>query len=51
VTWQQFVDAGADVTGFRASKWSQVQKIAVGDYMLCYLTRGSSAQWTRESSA
>ena len=39
VTWQQFVDAGADVTGFRVSKWSQAQKIAVGDYMLCYLTR------------
>lgn len=40
-TWQQFLDAGASVTGFRANKWKQVQRIAVGDYMLCYLTQVS----------
>ncbi len=40
-TWQQFVDAGATVTGFRANRWKQVQRIAVGDYMLCYLTQVS----------
>lgn len=37
-TWQEFLDAGASVTGFRANRWSQVQRVAVGDYMLCYLT-------------
>ena len=40
-TWQQFLDAGATVTGFRANRWTQVQRIAVGDYMLCYLTQVS----------
>src|SRR5687768_572022 len=40
-TWQQFLDAGATVTGFRAHRWKQVQRIAVGDYMLCYLTQVS----------
>lgn len=41
VTWQQFLDAGALVTGFRDNRWKQVQQIAVGDYMLCYLTQVS----------
>jgi len=40
-TWQQFLDAGAKVTGFRTHRWKQVQRIAVGDYMLCYLTQVS----------
>ena len=40
-TWQQFLDAGATVTGFRTHRWKQVQRIAVGDYMLCYLTQVS----------
>ncbi len=40
-TWQQFLDAGATVTGFRANKWKQVQRIAVGDHLLCYLTQVS----------
>jgi hypothetical protein len=37
-TWQEFLNAGASVTGFRENRWSQVQRVAVGDYMLCYLT-------------
>lgn len=37
-TWQEFLDAGASVTGFRENRWSHVQRIAVGDVMLCYLT-------------
>ncbi len=41
LTWQQFVDAGGTVTGFRANRWNQVSKIEVGDYLLCYLTRVS----------
>lgn len=40
-TWQQFLDAGASVSGFRESRWKQVQQIAVGDYLLCYLTQMS----------
>jgi hypothetical protein len=38
-TWQEFLDAGATVSGFRESRWSTVQKIRKGDYLLCYLTR------------
>ena len=38
VTWQEFVDAGADVSGFRESRWNTLQKVKVGDYFLCYLT-------------
>ncbi len=26
-TWQEFLDAGADVPGFRESRWKTVQKI------------------------
>jgi hypothetical protein len=38
VTWQEFLDAGGNVSGFRESRWSTVQKIKPGDYLLCYLT-------------
>jgi hypothetical protein len=38
-TWQQFTNAGSSVTGFREGRWSQVQRIAVGDYLLCYVTQ------------
>jgi predicted RNA-binding protein len=38
VTWQEFLDAGGSVSGFRESKWSTLQKVKVGDYFLCYLT-------------
>jgi hypothetical protein len=37
-TWKEFLDAGASVSGFRESRWSRVQKISPGDYLLCYLT-------------
>ena len=37
-TWQEFLDAGGSVSGFRESRWSTVQKIRKGDYLLCYLT-------------
>jgi predicted RNA-binding protein len=37
-TWQEFLDAGADVSGFRESRWRSVQHIEPGDYLLCYLT-------------
>lgn len=32
------MDAGAKVSGFRESRWTTVQKIKPGDYLLCYLT-------------
>ena len=38
VTWQQFLDAGANVSGFRQSRKGFVKQIKTGDYLLCYLT-------------
>src|ERR1700687_5746466 len=38
VTWQEFLQAGGKVSGFRESRWSTLQKIKPGDYFLCYLT-------------
>jgi hypothetical protein len=37
-TWQEFLDAGGKVTGFRERRRKTVQQIKVGDYLLCYLT-------------
>jgi hypothetical protein len=37
-TWQEFLDAGAGVSGFRERRWKTVQRIKPGDYLLCYLT-------------
>jgi hypothetical protein len=37
-TWQEFLDAGATVSGFRERRWKVVQKVRPGDYFLCYLT-------------
>ncbi len=37
-TWHEFQKAGSRVSGFRESRWNTVQKIAKGDYLLCYLT-------------
>ncbi len=37
-TWREFRDASSSVSGFRESRWSAVQKIQKGDYLLCYLT-------------
>jgi hypothetical protein len=38
VTWQEFLDAGGKVSGFRESRWNILQKIKQADYFLCYLT-------------
>jgi len=38
VTWQEFLDAGGKVSGFRETQWSRLQKAKVGDYFLCYIT-------------
>jgi len=37
-TWEEFRAAGASASGFRESRWSTVQKIKLGDYLICYLT-------------
>jgi hypothetical protein len=37
-TWQEFLDAGGDISGFRERRWKIVQQIKPGDYLLCYLT-------------
>lgn len=37
-TWQEFLDAGASVSGFRESRWKTLQQVKPGDYLLCYLT-------------
>jgi hypothetical protein len=37
-TWQEFLNAGGQVSGFREGRWKTVQQIKVGDYLLCYLT-------------
>lgn len=37
-TWQEFLDAGANVTGFREKRWATVRQVKPGDYFLCYLT-------------
>ena len=37
-TWEEFLKAGANISGFRDSRWSTVQKIKTGDYLICYLT-------------
>lgn len=37
-TWDEFRAAGSSISGFRDSRWSTVQKIKPGDYLICYLT-------------
>jgi hypothetical protein len=37
-TWQEFLDAGGKVTGFREGRWKAAQQVEPGDYFLCYLT-------------
>src|SRR5918995_2455077 len=37
-TWQEFLDAGATVSGFRERRWNTLQQVKPGDYFLCYLT-------------
>lgn len=38
VTWEEFLKAGGNVSGFRESRWTTLQKVKIGDYFLCYLT-------------
>lgn len=36
-TWEEFLAAGGTVSGYRETRWPVVQKIAVGDWLLCYV--------------
>jgi hypothetical protein len=37
-TWNEFLTAGGQVSGFRQSRWRTVQQMQAGDILLCYLT-------------
>ena len=37
-TWNEFLDSGGGISGFRETRWITVQRIKPGDYLLCYLT-------------
>ncbi len=37
-TWQEFLKAGGEVSGFRENRWRTVQRIKRGDKFLCYMT-------------
>jgi len=37
-TWQEFLDAGAEVSGFPETQQKTVRRIKPGDYLLGYLT-------------
>jgi predicted RNA-binding protein len=36
-TWNEFLQAGGTVSGFKESRWSTVSKIKPGDFLLCYV--------------
>ena len=37
-TWEEFLAAGGEVSGFRERRWKTVQQMKPGDYLLCYVT-------------
>jgi predicted RNA-binding protein len=37
-TWDEFLAAGGEVSGFRERRWRAVQQMKPGDYLLCYMT-------------
>jgi len=37
-TWQEFLQAGGKVSGFRERRWRTVQRVKPGDLFLCYMT-------------
>lgn len=37
-TWQEFLDAGATVSGFPDTRWKTVQQIQSGDILFAYLS-------------
>lgn len=37
-TWQEFLNAGANVSGFSERRWATIQGMEKGDYLLCYVS-------------
>ena len=37
-TWEEFLKAGGNITGFRENRWNTVQQFKPGDILLCYIT-------------
>lgn len=37
-TWEEFLENGANVSGFRERRRKTAKKIRIGDYLICYLT-------------
>lgn len=40
-TWNEFLDAGGTISGFREGRRTTVERLKPGDYLLCYLVRVS----------
>ena len=38
VSWNEFLDAGGTISGFSENRWKHLQKVNIGDYLLCYIT-------------
>lgn len=38
-SWEEFTMAGATISGFPERRWKGVQRIAVGDVLICYMAR------------
>jgi hypothetical protein len=37
-TWEEFLRSGGTVSGFSEKRWTTLQKMKPGDYLLCYMT-------------
>lgn len=37
-TWEEFINSGAKVSGFRERRKKLVKEIQIGDYLICYIT-------------
>lgn len=49
VTWQEFLDAGGKVSGFRESRWNTLQKVKPGDYFPLLSDRRLAMGWLARS--
>ena len=37
-TWEEFLNSGGSISGFRKNRYNIAKKVKVGDYLICYLT-------------
>lgn len=37
-TWEEFLNSGGNISGFRESRLNTAKKVKIGDYFICYLT-------------